>query len=274
MKPKILTAALLASAFTLSSCDKENTPAEDVGDSHLPVLLLEKVEYKELQLTSYFVYNADSTVKQIVHANASSGAEVNYTYNNRLLTKTEVPGSYYITHYGYTNGKLTSVTGTQKGEGIIGYGLEYQYTNTGRPDKLLHYKLDEAGKHLQATISYQYNQQGLPEKVTSVQAAATLTWTIENYSDSCYIEPKAFVTGHSLDELYAIYNFPVLTRLARFPQKITLSIARHQETPKVEKIYENICTVANKRLDKIRMSVTYPENPQITTTEEVSFFYK
>lgn len=275
MTLKPMAALMAMGTLVLTGCakDKETEPlAPPPVPGKKVYFLLDKVEYKDSKKTAYFDYNPDSTVKQILHESEISSAEVNYTYTNKKLIRVEVPGSVYVTNFGYTNGVMSHLEGSQNAGG--GHRLEYDYNTNNSLKTMRHYKINEAGQQLLFTSTYQYSADNLLEKVTTVAAGATLTWTLENYSDSCSIEPNLFITGNGLDEMYAIYNYPMLSNLPKLPGKITLTRKNGNNAPFVEKIYENACTITHKKLEKMKLRVTYPGSTPIVSNEEVVLHYK
>jgi hypothetical protein len=274
MRFRIPNTVIIAATLLLGSCDKDDSAPATGALTHTPLFLLDRIEYKSVPATAAYTYNADSTVKQIVHAAAGSGAEINYTYQNKMLTRTAVPGSLYITDYTYANGYLTTVISSQLGQGIVGYKLVYTYASNGLLSEMRHFKIDEAGDHLQYLHLYQYNIDGLPAKITSVSTNVTFTTTISSYSEECDFEPSSFVNSSGLDELYAIYNYPVLSRLTKLPKKITVVRTEGQQAPVTERVHDADFTITNKKLEKIKPTISYPSYPQYNVSDEWSFYYK
>jgi outer membrane murein-binding lipoprotein Lpp len=268
------TFAAITATLLLAGCAKDNSVPEAGTVTRTPLFLLDRIEYKSVNATSTYIYNTDSTIKQVVHASTGTGAEVNYTYSSKAITRTELQGSLYITNYSYTNGFLTTVVSSQQGKGIIGYKLIYTYAPNGLLEEMKHYKIDEAGDHLQYTHQYQYNIDGLPAKITSTSANVRFITSIHNYSEECDFAPATFVNSSSLDELYAVYNYPLLSRLTRLPKNITVTRIEGQQAPVTDKIYDADFTITNKKLLKIQSSLTFPAYPQYNNSDELLFYYK
>jgi len=100
-----------------------------------------------------------------------------------------------------------------------------------------------------------------------------VTWTIESYSDVCDFNEWSFIST-SLNEMYELYNYPVLSRLDRLPKKVVQSMQQGNAAPTVQKIIESDFTILNERLDKINSSITYPKNPNYNTSSESLFNYE
>lgn len=261
-----------AAAFTLAACKKDIKDTDTPPPVPVPKHLLKSVEFKDLNATGVYGYNTDSTLQKITYTGASSGAITSFQYDTNGISKIMVTGSLYQTTYAYTNGKISTIFMTELGFELKGHQLVYSYNDDGSVSELRYYSINEAPAQLKYTSTYTYDAGGQLAKVVSINNTSKITWTIDAYSDSCEFVPWTFIST-SLDELYEVYNYPVLSRMNRLPKKITQTIEANGAAPYVEKIRETNFTITGKRIDKTISTLTFPKHPAYNSSWEVLFHY-
>lgn len=259
----------------LGSCGKNDAVPEAGTPVHNPLYLLDKVEYRNAGTTSFYTYDTDSTVLQIVRTGAQPVTALEYSYNGKQIKKSVVAGYADSTVYTYTNGYLTGELHTApNGSGKRGYRLDYFYGTNGLLEEMREYTTDSTGEHLLFSHVYQYNIEGWPARITSTGMNVVYTTSIHTYSEECDFESSAFTGLSGLGELSAIYNYPVLSRLRRLPGDITVTRSVEGGSPVTEKIYDITFSISNKKLNNMRTAVHYPAKAGDDTRDEWVFYYK
>lgn len=264
---------LITLSLVFSACNKEVNPlGEDPPPETIPKYLLRSLEYKSFNATSVYTYNPDSTIQKIVSSSNIASSITNFTYSNKMITNVHVSLSQNKVVYTYTQGKVSSVFFTTMGRDDRGHKLSFTYNSVGKVSKLHYTYLNEAGEQPKYVSTYEYNAFGLPSKIVSVTGNTTVTWYIEEYSGECDFSPFTFI-HYSLDELYELYNYPVISQVKRLPKKIVETIQTGGATAVTEKIVEIDFTIVNKRIDKMVTHLNFVRQPQYNTSSEVIFNY-
>ena len=265
----LLSILSLSLLLTFAGCDKDETPG---GSGNEDLYLLRSIEYPSFSAISNFEYNADNSIKHITTSNGTTGYISSFTYADKKVAQVDISSSMYENKYQYTNGKVSSITYTPTHQSQMGRKLEFSYSNN-RVSELRYYNTNEAGTELIYRSIYEYDASGLLKKVVSINGNNKVIWTIEGYSDEISITPWAFIRN-SIDELYEIYNLPVLNQMKRMPKKITQSFhLGGQNIATTQKIVESVYTIRNKRLDRIETAIKFPGNPNYDNNSEAIFHY-
>ncbi|RYZ51449.1 MAG: hypothetical protein EOO14_17980 [Chitinophagaceae bacterium] len=275
MTRQILTAGAIL-FLGLAACRKEadnppplnNDPQED-----LPHYLLRSIEWDN-GMKALPHYNSDSTVSYTTFFLGSAGGEVVYEWNGKRLEAVYDSRSLYTNRFVYDDkGRLTAINHTRRqGQPTVSYTLEYSYDNNNRLKTLLYYRVNEAGKQLQETNTYQYNAEGYPETIITLSGGSVITRRIEAYSGRLRFDYSHFISA-SLSEHYSFYNFPLLRQLDRLPAKVTKLLKTGAAAEKVEQVTETTYTITNHRLDKTVTRLTYPEHPDLNQEQETVYGY-
>jgi hypothetical protein len=77
----------------------------------------------------------------------------------------------------------------------------------------------------------------------------------------------------TLSEHYPIYNWPVLSKLAKLPKKITRKVKVGNDDEYIDKIEEHVFEISNARLNKMTTSIIIPGYPQYSNTISAVFMY-
>ncbi len=272
MKLKNWAIILCTIGFTLAACDKDLCDTLTPSPVSAPKDLLKSVEFKNLNATGVYEYRSDSTLQKITYTGTSTGYITSFQYNTNGISKIMLTGSLYQSTYVYTNGKISAIFMTEQGLEQKGNKLVYTYNANGNVSELRYYTINEAPAQLKYTSTYTYDTGGQLAKVVSINNTSKVTWTIDAYSDSCEFIPWTFI-GTGLDELYEVYNYPVLSRMNRLPKKITQIVQVNGAAPYVEKIRETNFTLTGKRIDKTISTLTFPQHPAYNSSWEVLFHY-
>lgn len=276
MTRQIITAGALL-LFCFAACRKKadtpppppsNNPQED-----LPHYLLRSIEWDN-GMKAQPHYNSDSTVSYTAFSLGSTGGQVMYEWNGKRLEAFYDDRSLYTNRFVYDDkGRLTAINHTRRqGEPNVSYTLEFSYDNNNRLQNLRYYRVNEAGKQLQETNTYQYNAEGYPVTIITQSGGNTLTRRIEAYSDRVRFDYSHFIST-SLSEYYSLYNYPLLRQLDRLPAKVTRLLKSGAAAEKVEQVTGITYTITNHRLDKTVTRLTYPDHPNLNQSQEAVYSY-
>lgn len=233
--------------------------------------LLRSVEWSD-GMKAGVEYNADNLLSKINYSfnGVASSTVFNWQqkqlsimYDTRSLGKTQF---YYsgnrISHSIYSNPEATEE----------GYKLTYTYRADGKVEKLVLSAITEAGEEPDITSKYNYSANGDLKEVESSDGENIYLHTFE-WSDAINFDPLAFLnTG--LEENYSYLNIPVLSSMKKYPTKITRKVMYGDQLPEVDRIEENILTIANQRIEKMQIRVTMPSFPENNSNSTVVFKYQ
>lgn len=261
---------LVSAAFGLSSCQKEPHPS---GNQE-PQPLLKKVEYKSFNAAGAYLYNTDSSLKQIVYSSQTgSSYTFDLVYQDKKIVQTSLSNSLYKTKYHYaSDGKIRSIFQSVNGEEKRGMRFDYTYNPNGSVTQMKYYTVNEAGPELVYDNVYSYDAAGRLKTIESINGNNKIIFSIDSYSEECFLNPWTFI-GVSLSELYQIYNYPILKTMKRLPKKITQTVLINGGAPEIKKIYETVFTIRDKKIEKTIGSVMYPGDPAGNTRAESVFAY-
>jgi hypothetical protein len=269
---KIVNPAIFVLSFALvvTGCRKGDHKDPDTNTEKYR---LRAINYITFNGTANYSYNTDSTLKKIQYSNGTSGYTVAFEYDNRRVTLISVSSSLYEHRYNYDNGRISTTVDTQIGQPHLGNKFFYSYNADGTVSELRYYDLNEAGEELVYSSTYEYNSERLPSRIISVNGSNKVIWTIESYSKVCDFNEWSFISA-SLNEMYELYNYPVLSKLNRLPKRVVQSMQQGSAAPTVQKVIESDFTIIDERLDKIRSSISYPNHPNYNTSSEAIFDYE
>lgn len=264
-----LTALLLPLAF--AACQKEeDKPQPQPATTDF---LLKKISYAS-GVNAFLSYNPDSTLKKTDYTNGTAGGTVYINYANKQVTEMGNEISLYADYYTFENSRVKKVlTKWKAGTSPTSHYLEYAYNNDGTVATLKYFHTNEAGTTLKATSTYQYDAQKLVKQIVTEQAeGARITFKIDAYSDVYGVSPLVFVQP-GLNELYTIYNYPVITSMNRLPAKITKLIKPAGGTEKEDAIYIQNYRIDKKKINTLYSEINFPEHPNLNVKDTAVFTY-
>lgn len=251
-------AAFLVFAVLQTGCKKNidmpqtpNTPTIDFQPVGLPL----KSTSWGTTATEYFTYNTDGSLKQAIGGlTGSPGQTRDFTYQNGKLVKI-VKSNIKEDVFSYNStGKLSRITETLAGGATHGTYLEFDYLANGNLKTMKYYEFDGPVNTPKATSTYEYDAQGLPQKITLTYPGTTqqLVYTFTNYSTEVQFTPWALLSSWELLQPdYCFYNYPMLSRLTKLPGIINRKLMVNntvQESLDREFTY----TITGKQLQKIQ----------------------
>lgn len=289
MKKRYLVIFVLILIATLQSCEKSDSdvlpepvddqkPIDTIGHDSLFLYqrqLLKVIEWKELTAKARFEYNLDSSIKQIIYSGPLSAYEVSYEYINKRIREVNTAGSLYTNIFEYdAYGRVTSMVRYLRlgDQPRANQQLEFTYHSNNTVSVMKYYQINEAGRELIYTNTYEYDAQNRPIKITGMDKNGnTIVTTIEAFSKPVFFDPVFFM-GIDINETYMIYNLPVLSQLKQLPALIKLSRFRNGELY-VEKQTTITYTINAGRLEKQVNALKYPEYPHLNQSSEVNYAY-
>lgn len=260
-------------AMMVQGCKKDDTNQPTGNEPPAYKYLLKSIEWDNGTKATVH-YNNDSTIQYMAYANAASSEVVNFTWSGKKLVNMSYASSMYTNTFNYNNGILVSVVNAYKDQrSPHGYKFEYAYGANGNLSELKYFTINEAGAKLVTTSTYDYKATGELQSITTTQTNnVKIKFTMEGYSENCEFNPWTFISP-ALHEWYALYNYPVLSNLKKWPVKITRTIQEPGQTDRVERIDESVYTITNQRLDKITTTVSYPRHPELNQSYNTVFSY-
>lgn len=204
----------------------------------------------------------------------SAGGQVVYRWQDGRLSEMYDSRSLYTNRFVYDDkGRLAAINhASRNGQQKVTYTLEYSYAANNQLQTLKYYSVNEAGKQLKETTTYQYSANGYPEKVVTASGNNTITLRIESWSDRTGFDYAHFLST-SLTEHYTLYNYPFLSTLDRLPAKVTELVKTGAGPERVEQLTETDYTITNFRLDKTITRMTYPGHPDLNQQQEAVYSY-
>lgn len=254
------TGILLLGVTLFSACDKNDNKNEDKPDN-TPGPLLRSIEW-DYGLKGEFNYNSDSTLKNIEYTFENVGGSTIYGWAGKTLTEIYDDRSMYKNVYNYRqDGKLNFIMNTVKtGTSSTAYTLEFAYNSAGKVDSMKYYTINEAGKQLKTSTSYHYHSNGELHEILTDNNNIKILHTIEQYSTPVKFNPYIYISA-SLDEHYAVYNFPVMKQLEKLPAKLVRKITEPGKPTYTEKIEEVDFMITDFRIDSTVTKLTFPGIP-------------
>lgn len=271
MTIRLLKATILLYVLVfVTGCDKDDPAGED-PETIIPNYLLRSIEWDN-GLKAAFLYN-DSLLTDINYQFQSTTSATKFMWTGKKMNEMFSEESLYKNTYTYDNsGKLTVITNSSKsGTLSTSYTLEFTY-ESNRLKTLEYFRINEAGKQLQATTSYQYDNSGDLYRAVTASGNNVITNTINNWSSVISLNPLIY-TAASLDENYTIYNYAVISQAKKLPAKITRTVKIGAGSEETEKIEENTYTISGFRIDKVITAIKYPDMPGNNMTVESIYKY-
>lgn len=278
---------VLILAAAVPSCEKSDAVPEPVDDQK-PVdtagkdslslykrQLLKGLLWKDFNISSAFEYNPDSTIKQINYSGPMSAYEVSYVYVNKRIQEIHTAGSIYKNVFEYDAlGRVSNMIRYMRlgDQHRASQELEFTYNNNNTVSVMKYYQINEAGRKLIHTNTYEYDGQNRPVKIIDLDVnGRQFITTIEAYSKSALFDPLYF-TGIDMNETYMIYNFPVISRLRQLPALIKSGRFTNGQLY-VEKQTTITYTIDKGRIEKQLNELVYPEHPHLNQSSEVIYTY-
>jgi len=255
---------ILTALIFLQSCTKndDSVPQNASGP------LLTKIEWKDQNASANFEYNTNNTQKQIIYDTPYGIDTVSFAYANSKLSTITSTRSLKSSQYAYNEKNQVSNVTMSSIYSIAKYEFDYTYTATGKVASLKYFLLNEAGKHLIYNSVYEYNSADDLSKITSTDKNnQQVIILIKSYSEETSFNPWPFVSTTDLEEMYELYNYPVLNSLKKLPKRV------EKVTPGYKSIYETDFTINSLKLEKTLSSTYYEDDPGNKVTMEAAYFY-
>lgn len=271
MTIRLLKATILSSALIFTTgCDKDDPPGKD-PEIIVPNYLLKSIEWDN-GMKAEFSYN-DSLLADINYQFQTASSVTKFLWTGKKMSEMFSGESLYKNTYTYdNNGKLSVITNSSKSGTLpTSYTLEYTY-QSNRLKTLEYFRINEAGKKLQASTAYQYDNSGDLYRAVTTSDNHVITNTINSWSPVVSFNPLTY-SATSLDENYTIYNYAVMSQTRKLPAKITRTVKIGTAAEKVEKTEEQTYTISDFRIDKVITAIKYPEMPGNDKTVEAIYKY-
>jgi hypothetical protein len=276
MKKNKISFTLLTIAALLSllhpSC-KRDEPVEPIIPTRQQYLL-KSIQWEEGTKSDFF-YNQDSTIKERSDRSGQQSGSTRFLWENARMTQHFQESSLFTNIYSYSpNGLITSIRNRYKEIQLTnGYELKFQYQPNGLLSKMQYNQINEAGESLILEAIYQYNNKELI-KIQGFDKLRRLKieHSIESYSDSCDFLPWVFISS-SLQPLYQIYNYPVLSTMKKFPTRIVQKLYDNNGIVSSTYIYINRPVIDGYAIKELKQEVLHPENPTYNSSVTGSFLY-
>ncbi len=262
---------MTAMVFLLQACEKEkDEPAEN--ETPVKKALLRSIDWDN-GTKAVMNYNPDSTLNKIVYTLGNTTSTTVFTWQHKQLQQMFDDRSIYANNYYYDGGNVSHyINRFRTGTSPTSYKMEYTYGANGAVTNLKWLASNEAGTIVKSTSTYHYNAAGELTKVVTLNGNAVYTHIIEAYSDSVDFDPLVFIDP-SLSENYPLFNLPVLSRMNKYPAKIVRNVKLGNDAAYTDKIDENICSIVNKRINKMVTTITIPGMPQYRSETAAVFRY-
>ena len=276
MKKKLLclTALVLLAA---SACKKPSADGIPIVLTGYASPMLKTISWPGLGTSADLHYNADSTVQRISYTGSGNPSHTDYVYSKYGVTEIHNSNSLGRQFLSYdASGRLNLMKKTIKhGSTYREYARgAFTYNASGRLNTLKYYQVNEAGMSLTSTTLFEYDANGLPEKITTTDKNNINTViTIERYSDKFLFDPVYFLDA-KMGDLGVIYNYSILGYLAKMrvlPASITVSSHTGSQNNLIKKIEVDF-TISSQRLHK-QTAITATTAPPSTQILEVNYAY-
>lgn len=264
---RILPIALFALSLSACSHDDDPPPPQPAPAHEL----LRSISW-DSGLASQFHYNADSTLDRILFLHGTNTGSYHFKWSGRRLVEYYEDHSLYKNTLHYTDGRVSSISNTLK-QGTFGssYELAFSYNTNGTVKQLVYSVTNEAGTRVKATTEYFYENGELSEVLID-QGPQVILFRIEGYTDEVNFNPCAFIDA-SLNENYVLNNYAVMSQLKRLPAKITRLVTPQGGATFTDKVQHDTYTIQNKRINKLKMEINYPNMTIPGVTAEGTFHY-
>ncbi|MDI3318421.1 hypothetical protein [Pinibacter soli] len=255
---------ILTALVFFQSCSKNDDPVPQNASGPL----LTKIEWKDQNASASFEYNTDNSQRQIIYDTPYGIDTLNFAYANSKLATITSTRSLKISQYAYNEKNQVSNITMSSIYSIAKYQFEYTYTSIGKVASLKYYLLNEGGKHLIYNSVYDYDSAGDLSKITSTDKnKQQIIILIKSYSEKTLFNPWPFISTTDLEEMYELYNYPVLNSLKKLPKRVEKIIQGNKS------IYETDFTINSLKLGKTLSSNYYEDDPGNKVTMEATYFY-
>ncbi|MEO6288185.1 MAG: hypothetical protein ABIN80_03705 [Dyadobacter sp.] len=280
---RALTAMLWAALLCLTDCSKHRSPdpqPKPAPDETTPKSgsLIREIYWETFDYRAFVSYRADSSIDNIKYlADGRQKEHVTHQYEGKILTGISSAGSLSKKIYEYDGkGRLKMIHLIKKNAGPFDNAqkLIFLYDDNGIVQKLERYQVTPAGTRMDLVHHYEYDKAAELVLIRTEQANGYQTFTsLSGYSASFDHDHWLFIEDFNNPD-YAIYNFPILNAMkGRLPLHITYEVPGKAGTLKTERITTQQFQVENKKIQRLKIVVRYPEFPQAGSESEISFKY-
>lgn len=280
---RALTAILWATLLTLTACSKDKAPGpepQQMPDETASKSghLIREIYWETFNYKATVSYHADSSIDNIRYSASSGQTELKtHEYEGKILSGIDVAGSLSKKIYEYDEkGRLKTMRLVKKNAGPYDNAqkLVFLYDDDGIVRKLERYQITPAGTRMDIVHHYEYDKAGELTRVRTEQSDGYQTITnLKGYSPEFDHDHWLFIEDFSNPD-YAVYNFPVLRAMkGRLPLQITYEIPDKNGAFKTERITTQQFQVEDKKIQRMKVSVRYPEFPKAGNESEISFKY-
>lgn len=275
----LLWAALLF--LTACSEDKSQDPdPEPVRDetalksSHL----IKEIYWETFDYKATVSYRTDSSMHNIRYVAASGQTDLKtHKYEGKALSEIDVASSLSKKMYEYDDkGRLKTIRLIKKNAGPLDNAqkLVFLYDDNGVVQKLERYQITPVASRMEVVHHYEYDKSGELTRIRTEQANGYRTITsLKGYSPKFDHDQWLFIEEFGSPD-YAIYNLPVLRAMnGRLPLQITYEVPAKDGSFKIERITTQDIRVDDKRIQRLKVTVRYPEFPKAGNDSDISFKY-
>jgi hypothetical protein len=280
---RALTAMLWAALLLLSDCSKhkspdpEPQPAPDESVSKSGSLIRE-IYWQTFDYKATISYRADSSIDHIRYTGANGHNELKtHEYDGKILSGINLASSLWKKMYDYDDkGRLKMIQLVKKNAGPLDNAqkLVFLYDDNDIVQKLERYRVTPAGTRMDVVHHYEYDKAGELTRIRTEQADGYQTFTrLKGYSPKFDHDPWLFIEDFTNPD-YAVYNYPVLNAMnGRLPLQITYEVPGKAGSLKIERITTQDFQVDDKKVQRLKVTVRYPEFPNTSSDSEISFKY-
>ena len=271
MKKSIVLPYLLLISLMFQACKEKDIQQPPVPTSHRA--LVRKINWTAQGSIAQLSYNNDSTVKTVNYIGTGSSYAVNYLYSQGNIARFELEGPFYSYEFQYdSNVRISGMKRWEQQANRYSEELEFSYNPNGTVSTLKYHQVNEAGRKLLHTHTYNYDAKNQLTEINSMASNGTRSKvTIEGYSTGFSFDPLWFM-GISLDDSYMIYNYPLLSTMKGLPTKIVYTDYPNGQ-PSINRVITVNYTINNKRIERQLTSIRYPQHPAYDTSSETVFTY-
>jgi hypothetical protein len=280
---RAFVAMLWAALLFLTACSKNESsgnepqpePDETVSKSHN---MIREIYWETFNYKAAISYWADSSLDNIRYFAASGHKELKtYVYEGKTLSEINLASSLSKKEYQYDDkGRLKIVRQVKKNPSPMenAQKLVFVYDDNGVLHHMERYQITPAGTRMDVAHHYEYEKAGELVRVRTEQSDGYQTITsLKGYSPKFDFDPWLFIEEFSNPD-YAVYNYPVLSAMqGRLPLQITYEVPGRTGTLKTERITTQQFEVKDKKIERLKTTVRYPEFPKADNESEVSFKY-
>lgn len=278
---RALTAILWAMLLFLAACSKDKVPIpEPLPDETAPPIrqLIREIDWETFEYKAAVSYHPDSSIHHIDYTGARGQTELKtYEYERKHVSEVNVTGSISKKLYEYDEkGRLKTMRMMKKNAGPYDNSVKivFLYDDEGVVQKLERYQITPAGTRMDVVHHYEYDKADELLRIRSEQSDGYQTLTrIKGFSPQFDHDPWLFIEDFSNPD-YAVFNFPVLHAMkGRLPLQITYEIPDKNGAFKAQRITTQQFQVADKKIQRMKVTIHYPGLVQADDESEISFKY-